>query len=147
MGRKRTSGRTWTVVATAAVAAHLAIGIAHQVAHDGLGVGLTRFQDLFVQVFYLALPLLAAVLIWTPLTRAGAWILSTSMAASLVFGLWFHFIAVSADHVAHLPAGDDQLLFQVTAVAMGLIDVAGLWLGLRLIRTGDQDSRARHQAR
>jgi hypothetical protein len=119
---------------TAAVVAHLAIGVVHTIAHDALVVELTRFQDLFVQIVYLGLPLLAAVLVWTRFSRSAALLLTFSMAASLVFGAWYHFLFVSPDHVAHLPEGDQQFLFQATAVLMGLIDAGGAWQGLRLAR-------------
>ena len=130
-----TMSRKHALWATIAVAAHVVIGVIHSVAHEGLGVELTRFQDIFVQSVYLGLPLLAAILVWTPLARAGALILAVSLAASLVFGVWFHFVLVSPDHVAHLPVGDQQLLFRATAVLMALINAGGAWLGLHLVRS------------
>ena len=126
--------RKHTLWATLVVLAHLVVGVAHDMAHKDLVVELTTFQNGFVNLFYLGLPIVAAVLVWTPLARSGAALLALSMAASLVFGIWFHFIFVSPDHVAHLPAGNQQTLFQVTAALMVLVNAAGAWLGLRLLR-------------
>jgi hypothetical protein len=122
------------LLATLFVVAHLAIGVIHMLAHDGLGVGLTRFQDVFVNSVYVGLPVLAAVLVWTRLYRFGAVLLLASIAGSLVFGVWYHFVFVSPDHVAHLPEGGQRLLFQVTAVLMTLVDAGGVWLAAMLLR-------------
>ena len=121
--------------ATLIVLAHLAVGLVHDAAHKELVVELTPFQFSFVQIFYLILPVVAAILVWTPLMRLGAGLVAVSLGASLVFGIWFHFLFVSPDHVAHLPVGDSQWTFQVTAVLMALVDAAGAWLGVRFLRS------------
>ena len=133
--------RTNAVQATAFVVAHLAIGVIHNVAHDGLGVVLNPSQSGFVNVVYVGLPILAAVLVWTPQARVGAFVLLGSIAGSLVFGVWYHFVFVSPDHVAHLPEGGQRFLFQVTAALMTLIDLGGVWLGWRLVRGSDEGPR------
>ena len=124
------------LLATLFVVAHLAVGVIHTLAHEGLGVGLTHFQDLFVNGVYVGLPILAAVLVWTRLHRVGAVVLLASIAASLVFGVWYHFVFVSPDHVAHLPQGGQRLLFRITAGLMTLVDAGGVWLGAMLLRAG-----------
>ncbi len=120
--------------ATIVVVAHLAVGVVHDLAHQGLVVELTSFQSIFVQIAYLGLPVVAAVLVWTPFSRLGLGLLAFSLAASLIFGIWYHFLFVSADHVAHLPAGDDQGLFRATAVLMAIVDAVGTWVAVRLLR-------------
>ena len=133
--------RQHSLLATLLVVVHLAVGVIHRVAHEGLGVELTRFQDLYVNGVYVALPVLAAVLVWTSLHRFGAMVLAASMLGSLVFGVWYHFVFVSPDHVAHLPEGGERLLFRVTAVLMAIVDAVGVWLVVRLLRPTDPVSK------
>ena len=126
--------RTHALYVTIAVAAHVLIGALHTVAHEGLAVELTRLQDIFVQIVYLGLPILSAILLWTRLARAATVMLAISLAASFAFVTWYHFILVSPDHVGHLPEGEAQSLFQVTAALMSLMDAGGAWLGSHLAR-------------
>ena len=128
----RETSTRWPV--TIFVVAHLAVGVIHTLAHEGLGVGLTRFQEVFVNGVYVGLPVLAAVLVWTRLARLGVVLLLASITASLVFGVWYHFVFVSPDHVAHLPEGPQRLIFRATAVLMTLVDVGGVWLAAVLAR-------------
>jgi hypothetical protein len=51
------------------------------------------------------------------------------MFGSLLFGVYHHYILVSPDHVAHLPAGDSQGLFRLTAAAMAVVELAGAGFG------------------
>ncbi len=51
------------------------------------------------------------------------------MIGSLGFGVYFHFIAVSNDHVSHLPEGDARGLFVVTAVLLVVVEAAGAAFG------------------
>jgi hypothetical protein len=58
------------------------------------------------------------------------------MLGSLLFGVYHHYVAVSPDHVAHLPPGESQPLFRATAALMACIQaggvvVAGVALGRR----------------
>jgi ACR3 family arsenite efflux pump ArsB len=85
-------------------------------------------------------PLIAMLLIWTRLARAGLVLLVISMAGSLIFGVIYHYVVISPDHISHLPPGDAQGLFRTTALLLVLTElfgvVVGFW-GLRESRNAD----------
>lgn len=117
-------------IATAIVVLHLAVAIVHGQAHERLGVGLDMWQNVFVYTVIVAAPIVAAALSWTRWSKAGACLLGFSMLGSLAFGVYHHFIAVSSDHVGHLPEGDAQGLFVATAILLVPIEAAGAVFGL-----------------
>ena len=129
--------RTVAWVGTAVVAVHGLVNAAHAAAHSELGVEMSKCQETFILLVIGLSPLVAAVLLWTAYARLGAVLLAGSMAAALVFGGYYHYIAVSPDHVEHLPPGDARGLFRASAVfvaasqALGI--VVGLW-GIRRLR-------------
>ena len=52
------------------------------------------------------------------------------MAGSLLFGAYYHYVFVSPDHVSHLPPGDAQGLFRVTAALLSVTEFFGLIIAL-----------------
>jgi hypothetical protein len=69
--------------------------------------------------------------------QAGAAALAASMAGSFAFGLYYHFVAISADHVLHLPAGSDPTwaaIFRLSAVLMAVAEALGALAGVALFR-------------
>src|SRR6185369_4330095 len=96
------------IVCTFAVLAHLVVNILHGRAHEALGVGLNTFQNVYVIGVILIAPLIAMLLLWTRFARTGLWLLVIAMAASLIFGVMYHYVVVSPDHVSHLPPGNEQ---------------------------------------
>ncbi len=116
------------------VAVHGLINGAHGAAHWELGVELSKWQETFIVVVIGLSPLVAAVLLWTAYARLGAVILIGSMAAALVFGVYYHYVAVSPDHVEHLPPGDAQGLFRASALFVGASQAFGIVVGLWGIR-------------
>jgi len=123
------------IVCTIAVLAHLAVNLLHGRAHEALGVGLSAWQNIYVIVVILIAPLVAMVLLWTRYARPGLWLLVVSMAASLVFGAVYHYVVVSPDHVSHLPPGDAQGMFRMTALLLILTELFGVVVGLLGMRT------------
>jgi hypothetical protein len=74
-------------------------------------------------------------------------LLLASMLGSLIFGACYHYVVISPDHVAHLPAGDARGLFRITALLLLLTEalavaVAGIALG-RIRRTDETTQGAR----
>ena len=126
--------RTVAWVGTVLVAVHGLINGAHGAAHWELGVELSKWQETFIVVVVGLSPLVAAVLLWTAYARLGAVILTGSMAAALVFGVYYHYVAVSPDHVEHLPPGDAQGLFRASALFVGASQAFGIVVGLWGIR-------------
>src|SRR5262249_17383057 len=130
--RRRTNMSKSASWGTAVVAAHAVVSAVHGVAHAQVGVAI--FPSLFhlvmiVGVITLA-PVAAAVLLWTPFRRAGAWLLVASMAASLLFGVFYHYSAAGPDHVSQIPQGNWGMLFHVTAALLAVTEVLGCGVGL-----------------
>ena len=119
---------------TVLVVAHLLINIVHGTAHQKLHVTLTPAGMLFVIVVILLGPLLALALLWTSQKRLGLLLLTVSMAASAVFGLYHHFLVRSADHVSAQPPGPAGTAFVVTAYLLFLTESLGTILSLYFLR-------------
>jgi len=122
--------RTERAALAGIVLVHLIVPFVHGAAHSGAGVFLPLAGALFVYIVILAGPLAGLVLLrWRP--QAGAGVIATTMAGSLVFGVANHFIIQGSDHVAHV-AREGQSLFAATAALLAAIEAAGAALGLRL---------------
>jgi len=127
--------RKHKIVCTLAVLAHLVVNILHGRAHEDLGVGLNTFQNIYVFGVILIAPLIAMLLLWTRYARTGLLLLVISMAGSLIFGVVYHYVVVSPDHVSHLPPGDAQGMFRMTAVLLMLTELFGVIVGLLGLRS------------
>jgi hypothetical protein len=128
-------------LATFAVLVHLMVVLLHGRAHTELAVELSAWQTSFVAVVIVVTPLVAAVLLWTRHARLGFLLLIVSMSGSLVFGVYYHYIAISPDHVSHLPPGSAQGMFRKTALLLVVTEVAGLVSGLLGLRGARRDLR------
>ena len=117
-------------LSTIAVLAHLLVSLVHGYAHSELGVGLSASQNWYVLIVITVAPLVALSLMWTRHRRVGFLLLVASMAGSLTFGTYYHYVAISPDHVSHLPAGDTQGLFRVTAVLLLATELFGAIVGV-----------------
>src|SRR5215813_8391902 len=130
------SNATYKIVCTVAVLVNLIVNMLHGRAHATLGVGLSSWQKVYVGVVILIAPLVAmVVLLWTRYDRLGLWLLVVSMAASLIFGVVYHYVVISPDHVSHLPPGEAQGLFRVTALLLMLTELFGVVVGLFALRS------------
>ena len=119
------------IVAIVTLVVHAVVGVLHELAHRDLGIELTQVQTLFVNLVILAAPVVAVVLLWSRAQTAGALLFAGAMAASLLFGLYYHYVLVSPDHVSHLPDGDLQTAFRITALLLALVQALGAAVGLR----------------
>lgn len=129
--REKPARRVWVTIA---VVAHLIVNLAHGHAHTRLGVGLNAFQTLYVFGVILIAPLVALVLSFTRLARAGAWLLLVSMLGSLIFGLLYHYVIISPDNVAYLPVGSARDLFRISAMLLFLTEAFGIIIAAVEIR-------------
>lgn len=128
---------SYRIAGTVAVLVHLAVMMLHGSAHNQLRVGLSTWQNTYVLIVIAIAPLIAMMLLWTRYARLGLIVLAVSMAGSLIFGAVYHYVVVSPDHVSHLPPGDAQGLFRMTALLLMLTELIGVVagvLGLRSIR-------------
>jgi len=134
--KRRADNRSAPVgLAIGIVLFHLALNIAHGMAHGRLAIGLDAFQKVFVVAVILLAPLFAAYLIWKGRLRLGGALLAISMAGALVFGVYFHFILPGPDHVTHinLPLSFDMRdIFDVTAALLALFECLGVLAGVQI---------------
>lgn len=114
----------------AVVLAHFVIVMLHGSAHTQLKVDLAPWQTAFVLIVIVVAPVLAGISILTRFSRFGFVLLAAAMGGALVFGVYFHFLAISPDHVSHLPAGDAQGTFRLTALLLAITEAVGLVIGL-----------------
>jgi hypothetical protein len=118
-----------SAIATILIVLRQLVATLHGMAHDYLGVGLTPWQQAFVVIVISIAPFVSLVLYWTRYARFGALVLWTSMLSGMLFGIYFHFIAISPDHVSHLPEGDSQGFFIATAILLVPIEAANTVFG------------------
>jgi len=119
---------------TAIVLAHLLVNIAHGLAHHELRVGLALPGTMFVIVVVLIAPLLAMGLLWTAEKRLGLMLLSLSMSASFLFGLYHHFLAMGPDHVDSQPWSPWGLTFGLTAYLLLVTEAIGTYVAVQFLR-------------
>jgi hypothetical protein len=121
------------------VLVHLPITMAHGVAHRELQIGLTSSGSAFVGLVVVVAPLLAMWLAWRPRERFGLALLAASMFASLLFGLYHHFLVEGADHVHSQPAGTWGKAFVITAYGLLLTEGLGTWMGMHFLRSNNRE--------
>jgi Na+(H+)/acetate symporter ActP len=117
------------LAAAAIIVVRQVVAQLHGMSHEELGVGLAAWQWAFVYIVIAAAPLVALVLYWTPFARFGALLMGVSMLAGMLFGIYYHFIAISPDNVGHLPEGHGQGLFVATASLLVPIELLGTVYG------------------
>lgn len=117
------------------VGLHFLAVVLHSVAHEVLQVKATGAQLAFiVPVIILAPP--AAGLLLPRCKRAGAALLLASMLGSFVFGLYYHFVADTIDHVAHVARLEPAFwsaMFRATAALLLVSEAAGVAVAWRLL--------------
>src|SRR2546421_13070988 len=112
------------------VALHFLISLAHGVAHSRLHIELNLWQTVYVLLVITLLPLISGFLLWRAASTRGFLLLLVSMLGSLLFGGYYHFIAVGADNVASLGSHSWAQPFQMTAVLLAITEAAGVLAGL-----------------
>ena len=128
-----------TRIAWLIVLLHALVSAAHGFAHYGLEINLSAFQSAYVIVIITVAPVLAAVILWARRARLGFVILMLSMAGSLVFGFYWHYVAVSPDNVFHLHNGNLQTVFRSTAALLMVSEAGGVAVGVWGLVVGQPD--------
>ncbi|HEX8649735.1 MAG TPA: hypothetical protein VF708_02765 [Pyrinomonadaceae bacterium] len=116
---------------------HLLVSALHGASHQRLNVPLSSAQNLFIIVVIFISPLAAALLLWKKQHASGALLLLGSMAGSLAFGVYNHFVASSPDHVSHVAAAASGVwvtVFQVTAALLAVVEAFGCLAGVWILR-------------
>ncbi len=123
---------------TTIVVIHAIVNGLHGLAHVEIPVSLSLLQSLFVGIVIFLTPIIAAVLFWTKFYHIGSWLLLSSIAGSLLFAIYNHFIVISPDHVSQVSFEGWGLLFQVTAILILIVDGFGCWIGIWALKTIQQ---------
>jgi hypothetical protein len=116
------------------VVLHAIVNAIHGLAHLEIPITLSLVQSLFVVVVITIAPLVAIVLLWTQFCRIGGWLLLGSMAGSLLFGIYHHYIAISPDHVSQISFTGWELLFQITAILIVIVDSLGCLISVWILK-------------
>jgi hypothetical protein len=111
------------------VAFHFLVSLVHGMAHSRLHIEMNLWQSVYILLVITLLPLISGLLLWRG-ARGGFVLLTISMLGSLIFGGYYHFIAVGADNVSSLGSHPWSPAFQVTAVLLATTEVAGVLTGL-----------------
>ncbi|MGC9948169.1 MAG: hypothetical protein ABSF64_17530 [Bryobacteraceae bacterium] len=121
---------------TTIVLVNLLVNIVHGAAHLKLHIDLSAAETLFVAIAIVAGPLLAMALLWTRWQRLGFGLLALTMAGSLVFGLYHHFMAMGPDHVGAQVPGFWGTTFVITACLLFLVESVGAFAGVWFLKWG-----------
>jgi hypothetical protein len=119
--------KTLKLAALSLVGFHFLTVVLHSVAHEVLSVKATPAQLAFIVPVIILAPVLAGFVL-PKFNRVGAALLSASMLGSFVFGLYYHFIADTIDHVAHVAQLRPAFwsgMFRVTAWLLLASEVLG----------------------
>jgi hypothetical protein len=120
---------------TAIAVLHAIANGLHGLAHVEIPVALSQLQGLFIGIVIFLIPIIAVVLLWTQFYRIGSWLLIGSLAGSLLFGIYNHFLVITPDHVSQVSFADWGLLFQVTAILILIVDGLGSGICIWALRT------------
>lgn len=131
--------RKAVITGSVLVVLHVAVNIVHGLSHAHLHIGLVRWQIMFVALVIILGPVVAAILLWTPARRTGAWLLLLSMVGSLFFGGFYHFVASGTDNVAEVPPGLWGTQFKVSAVLLAVVEVLGCCAAIWALATPDRN--------
>ena len=110
------------------VAIHFVIAVMHAVAHEVLKVNATTTQLAFIIPVIIVAPVVAGFMI-PKFNRAGTVLLFISMFGSFGFGLYYHFIADTIDHVSHVGGLQPAFwsgMFQLTAYLLLFSELLGV---------------------
>jgi hypothetical protein len=119
------------LMASGLIALHLSVVVLHLIAHEVLSIKATLAQLAFNMPVIIIAPVIAGLLLLKS-ERIEALLLVISMIGSFLFGLYYHFIAHTIDHVAHV-AGLQPVFwtatFIVTAYLLALSEIFGAIVG------------------
>ena len=107
---------------------HFLIVVLHSIAHETLKVKATPAQLAFIIPVIIVAPVVAGVML-PKFKQAGTVLLLLSMLGSFVFGLYYHFIADTIDHVAHVAQLQPAFwssMFLVTAYLLLVSEALGV---------------------
>lgn len=120
------------ITALVIIAAHVVVVVLHSIAHNVLPVEATPAQLAFIVPVILVAPVVAAIML-AKFEKAGMVLLTASMLGALVFGIYYHFVADTIDHVAHVAHREPLFwsqMFQITSYLLAITETVGVVVGL-----------------
>lgn len=119
------------ITITLLVFVHLMAALWHGDAHTVLDINLPAIKTLFIYVVIVVAPLVGAALLWTRYYALGVAVVAISMASSLAFGVYHHYILISPDNIAHLSAGPlaAQAQFINSAALIAILELVSACFG------------------
>ncbi len=131
------------VTALAVVAIHFVVVVLHSIAHQVLPVQATPAQLAFIVPVIVLAPVVAAIML-AKFEKAGMVLLAASMLGSFLFGIYYHFIADTIDHVAHVAHREPLFwsqMFLITSYLLAISEAAGAAVGLISLLRQKQPSK------
>jgi hypothetical protein len=122
------------ITGTLIVLAHLAVLLVHGSGHTHLNIKPNSWQTVFIALVIFAGPFVGMGLLWTRLRRAALFLLATTMAGALVFGLYYHFVAPGADNALGLAPGPWSTVFLATSALLAAIEAFGCAWSVAVLR-------------
>src|SRR5678815_6006148 len=139
--------RTLKRIALVIVAFHFAVVVLHSIAHQLLSVNASPAQLAFIFPVIIVAPVVAGVML-PKFETFGTVLLTVSMFGSFVFGVYYHFIAETIDHVAHVARLEPLFwsqMFVATSYLLAISEILGAVVGLLLlVRASTTASRGNH---
>ena len=125
MSNRNTSALRLTALVL--VGFHFLTVVLHSIAHEVLSVKASTAQLAFIIPVIIFAPVVAGFML-PKFGKAGAALLLVSMLGSFAFGLYYHFVADTIDHVGHVARLRPEFwsaTFQVTAYLLAVSEAAG----------------------
>jgi hypothetical protein len=139
--------RTLKKIALAVVAVHFVVVVLHSIAHQLLSVNASPAQLAFIFPVIIFAPVVAGVML-PRFEKFGTVLLTASMTGSFVFGVNYHFIAETIDHVAHVAQLEPHFwsqMFLATSYLLAISELLGAVVGLLLlVRASTTAPRGNH---
>ena len=133
--------------ASGLIVIHFLVVVLHSFAHQLLPVTASPAQLAFIFPVIIVAPVVAGIML-PKFEMFGAVLLTASMIGSFVFGVYYHFIAETIDHVAHVAQLEPHRwsqIFLATSYLLAISELLGAIVGvLLLVRTSTTASRGKH---
>ena len=118
---------------TLIVSVHMAALLGHASSHAHLTIGVGTWRSAFIAIVIFAAPLFAMILLWMRFQTAGLYSLGISMAGSLIFGVYYHFVVAGADNAVGMGPGVWRTAFRITAGLLAAIEALGCAWCVRIL--------------
>ena len=115
---------------------HFLTVVLHSIAHEALAVRATPAQLAFIVPVIVFGPVVAGFLLLR-FEKAGGLLLALAMTGSFFFGLYYHFIARTIDHVGHVAALRPAFwsaVFIATAYLLAASEIVGAFVAVLILK-------------